>query len=126
MYESQVLLLIANSPSVQRVAAANALARGETVPAHESAEDANLDEDEDDEATEDQFVELEEDLANVIADVHDLGEPMLTSLSRTERCATDADVLYCNRSFLSSKLHGICQDCQGTLAAAWSCKYLDY
>lgn len=37
-------------------------------------DEAGLDSDEDDDENEDHFIELEEDLANVIADVHDLGK----------------------------------------------------
>ena len=62
-----------------------------------------------DDEFEDRFVELEEDLANVIADVHDMGQfplrfesaPMLTRNGRPSL-----------RSFLASQLHGFHQDCQ--------------
>lgn len=122
MYESQVLLLIANAPSARRAAAvaarAAAIAAGELEndPDHLDDEQEGEDDEEEDEATEDQFVELEEDLANVIADVHDLG---IRISHRLNRVATDC-IPSPYRSFLSFKLHWIRQDCQSELTVCTS------
>lgn len=75
------------------------------------------DDEEDEDVVEDRFVDLEEDLANVIADVHDLGEsspptlsrlPLLTiSLLSLPRPSSRLLPLSLPRSFLPSQLHGL-------------------
>lgn len=76
LHESQVKVLIANSssgnatPSTSQPQLADTL---QPAPEAEPSDDGGTDDDDDGDEIEDQFVELEEDLANVIADVHDLG-----------------------------------------------------
>ena len=61
---------------------------------------------------EDRFVDLEEDLANVIADVHDLGESVERSPVRRGRfLMIKVNGTIC-RPLLSLELHRFCQDCQ--------------
>ncbi|GAA6031847.1 hypothetical protein JCM8097_002018 [Rhodosporidiobolus ruineniae] len=72
-YESEVKELIATSQARRNVKAANSEAEGdEEEGPPEDSDDDSMSDTSDDEA-EDRYVDLEEDLANVIADVHDLG-----------------------------------------------------
>lgn len=68
---------------------------------------------------EERFVDLEEDLANVIADVHDLGAPAFASGSLADWWSGMLTVvlLGVRRAFLTPKLHWVCQDCEKTRRA---------
>lgn len=74
-YEDEVKLLIArNAKTSPSTSIPNGDGEEEdAVPIDQAVDDAGSDDDME-EDVEDQFVELEEDLANVIADVHDLGK----------------------------------------------------
>lgn len=84
----------------------------------EAAEGGEDDDDDDDSFSdtsndefEDRFVDLEEDLANVIADVHDLGQSVERSFFRRSRLLI---IIVDRRPLLSLELHRIRQDRQET------------
>ena len=83
LHESQVKILIANSSAGPATPSSSQPALDETLATshdREERDDGGTDDDDEDDENEDQFIELEEDLANVIADVHDLGMPFRPSL----------------------------------------------
>lgn len=88
---------------------------GPVVDAHREEEEGMLSDDTlsdtSDDALEDRYVELEEDLANVIADVHDLGASPSNRVLLRACLLTAHDVLR-DRALLAPELHGVRQDCQ--------------
>lgn len=75
-YEQEVKDLIATADSVQGGSGVKNSGGidGGLRNDEEAADDTDAESDTSDDEFEDRFVELEEDLANVIADVHDLGQ----------------------------------------------------
>lgn len=76
-YEAQVKTLIANAASSDPSQPAGDSLAPRNGHGREEGDDGGTDDDDEHDEVEDRFIELEEDLANVIADVHDLGTSFL-------------------------------------------------
>lgn len=95
LHESQVKILIANSSAGPATPSSSQPALDATLaPSHdrEERDDGGTDDDDEDDENEDQFIELEEDLANVIADVHDLGTSFCSSFRVTVLITGEQDI----------------------------------